>query len=687
MKKYILKNNANKPVDLKIDYAKELNGEQLNVVQNGDGPCLVLAGAGSGKTRTLVYRVAWLLEHGVHPENILLVTFTNKAAKEMLDRVKLLLKEDITGLWGGTYHHIGNRTLRKHADALGLRNNFAILDQGDSEELVASAIAEIPYARDKKLFPKSRTVRSILSFSANSRKPISDIVPKYWYKYERYIMHFEYVQEAYAHKKRMSNSFDYDDLLTLWLELLQKRPSLKERYAQQFRYILVDEYQDTNSIQATIMNELASIHQNILVVGDDSQSIYSFRAANVQNILNFPDLFSGTKTFRLESNYRSTPEILKLANMSIRNNISGFEKTLKNIRESHGTKPALVPVPDNIMQARFIVQRIQELHDEDTKLKDVAVLFRASHQTLELEVELTKHNIPYIKRGGLKYFEQAHIKDVIAYLKVVINPLDEISWRRVLKLYEGIGDKSATNIWNTVRDAGGGFDTTLSHPENIKGLSSKSRKGMTKLHGVLMSINNLIKNTTNEKSVSELAKAFEIILSSGYRITVKEKFDDPEDRLDDLDQLGIFALNYESIEQFLSDVALSEGFQGEMKNQSSEDGDDDYLILSTIHQAKGLEWSVVFIIGLVEGQFPNARALKSPEDVEEERRLFYVATTRAKDELYLTQPMTSFFGSQMGRTFSGPSRFITELPIHTYERWQVSQNKFNGEDVIDLEDL
>ncbi len=687
MQEYTLKPNTKKSYDLKIDYAKELNEEQYNVVRNGNGPCLVLAGAGSGKTRTLVYRVAWLLEHGIRPENILLVTFTNKAAKEMLERVKTLLKEDINGLWGGTYHHIGNRMLRKHADALGMSSNFAILDQGDSEELVASAIAEIPYSRDKKLFPKSRTVRSILSFSANSRRPISEIVPKFWYKYEPYIMHLEYAQEAYEQKKKMSNALDYDDLLTRWLDLLHKRPSIKEHYANQFRYILVDEYQDTNTIQASIMNELASTHKNILVVGDDSQSIYSFRAANVQNILEFPERFSGAKTYKLETNYRSTPDILKLANMSIRNNISGFEKTLKNIRESSDTKPALVPVPDNITQAHFIVQRIQELHDEDKSLSDIAVLFRASHQTLELEVELTKRNIPYIKRGGLRYFEQAHIKDLLAFLKVVINPLDEISWRRVVKLYEGVGDKSATSIWQTIRDAKGDFATTLAEPEKIKGLSTKSRVGIKKLHGILTSIANLLEDTTKERHVSELAKAFEIILSNGYRAMVKEKFDDPDDRLDDLDQLGVFALNYESIEQFLSDVALSEGFQGETKKQISSGEDDDFLVLSTIHQAKGLEWPVVFIIGLVEGQFPNARALKSIEDVEEERRLFYVAVTRAKDELYLTHPLTSFFGSQMGHSFSGPSRFITELPTHAYERWQINRHEFNAEDIIDLEDL
>lgn len=685
MKKYTIKQSNQKPVDLTIDYTKELNEEQLEVVKTGDGPCLVLAGAGSGKTRTLVYRVAWLLEHGVHPQNILLVTFTNKASREMLTRVGLLLKEDIKGLWGGTFHHIGNRILRKYATKLKYRNNFAILDQGDSEELIASAVQDLPMHRDKKLFPKARTIQSIISYSRNAQRSIKEVIEKQWRKFSEFTPHIEYIASVYEQKKQETNAMDYDDLLVLWLRLLRENPPIRDGLATQFQYILVDEFQDTNRIQANIMYELASVHNNILVVGDDAQSIYSFRAADVENILKFPQVFPDTKMYKLETNYRSVPEILELANASISHNMNSFDKELVSIRESQQNKPAVVPLSDSGIQAQFITQRIKEYHEEDKNLRDIAVLFRASHQTLELEVELTKNNIPYIKRGGLKYFEQAHIKDMVSFLKVVVNPLDEISWRRILKLYEGIGDKSAGAIWEAIRAQQGNFTKVFS--EKIPGVSTKAKNNLERLNGILIQISELISNATEENHASELSAAITIILESGYKDILNEKFDDSDDRLEDLEQLSLFALNYPSIEQFLADIALSEGFRGEVRSKPDDEEGDDYLVLSTIHQAKGLEWKVVFVIGLVEGQFPNSRALAKGEDIEEERRLFYVAVTRAKDDVYLTYPISSFYGSQLGRTFGGPSRFVTELPMNSYDRWQIDINQYHDENVIDLEDL
>lgn len=693
MKEYTLKADPRTTQRSGIDYENELNSEQLAAVKGGEGSCLVLAGAGSGKTRTLVYRVAWLLDQGVDPQNILLVTFTNKASKEMLQRVALLRGHDTKGLWGGTFHHMGNRILRMYADRIGYQRNFTILDAGDAEELISASIQAIHFNGDKKSFPKARTVYSIISYAKNAQLSIPEVVEKGWRQHEPFIPHLVRIFERYEERKKQAQVMDYDDLLVLWLELLRKHPDVLNRLATQFQYILVDEFQDTNRIQANIMYALASVHHNIMVVGDDAQSIYSFRAADIANILKFPDVFTNTKVYKLETNYRSTPEILNLANASIEHNTKAYKKELSAVRESFETKPSVVPLMDTAKQAKFVTQRIEELNEEDTDLRDIAVLFRASHQTLELEVELTKKNIPYVKRGGLRYFEQAHIKDVIAYLRIVTHPLDEISWRRVLKLYQGVGDKSATAIWEEIRSGEGDYVSVLKNLGTVKGVTSKAKSNLERLMHVLNDIAQLLNDQTEESHASELSASITVILDGGYKDVIREKFDDADDRIEDLEQLSLFALQYPSVEQFLSDVALSEGFRGEIRG-SAEDNESDYVVLSTIHQAKGLEWKVVFVIGLLEGQFPNARALAKGEDIEEERRLFYVAVTRAMDELYLTYPLSSFFGAQLGRNFSGPSRFINELPFHTYERWQVNQQvipspfgDFDEEVIVDLDDL
>lgn len=682
MKQYTLKNTTpDKPVNLKIDYAKELNAEQLAVVKHADGPCLVLAGAGSGKTRTLVYRVAWLLEHGVSPQNILLVTFTNKASREMLERVRILLKQEPKGLWGGTFHHIGNRILRKYITKLGYTSNFAILDAADSKELASSAMRAIPFDTKQKMFPKSATVHSILSFAANAQKPIGEVVVRFWSKYELYIPQFEAIQKIYQDKKKNSNALDYDDLLVLWLQLLQKEPVIKQQLATQFKYILVDEYQDTNYLQASIVHELASVHGNVLVVGDDAQSIYSFRAADINNILDFPKRYKNAQTFKLETNYRSTQDILSLANESIKYNTKTFKKELRHVREGIRVKPGIVPLPDGGTQATFLIQRILESRDEGIDLRDMAVLFRAAHLTLELEVELARHNIPYVKRGGLKYFEQAHIKDLVAYLKIVINPKDEISWMRILKLYDGVGEKSAEKVWEAIAQVGDRYLDLLRDEDFILSLSTKVRHSIQKLTKLFVSC----KSLTAQSDVEQLGEVIKKIVAGGYRDIVRDKYDDADERLQDLAQLAEFAKGFGTVEQFLSDVALSEGYRSERYGVGEEEEDDDILVLSTIHQAKGLEWNTVFVIGLVEGQFPHSRSLNRLEDLEEERRLFYVAVTRAKDELYLLYTQTSFYGSGMGRTLVGPSRFLTELPDRVYEPWEI--DGYGGDTIIDLEDL
>ncbi len=648
--------------NFKIDYQNELNKEQLDVVLHGDGPCLVLAGAGSGKTRTLVYRVAYLVEKGINPKNILLVTFTNKAAKEMLNRVEVLLKCQPKGLWGGTFHHIGNIILRRYAKNLGYDNKFTILDQEDAKTLLKAVMGELNLNYKDKYFPKADIILNIISFASNSQKPISEVVElKYSYLGPKLIPVIEIINKAYQRKKQKTNVMDFDDLLINWLKLLKQDKIIKNKLASQFKYILVDEYQDTNYIQGAIINQLASVHKNVLVVGDDCQSIYSFRAADINNILSFPEKFKGTKIFKIETNYRSSPEILNLANDSIANNLNQYQKVLNTIIE-HKQRPALVALRDGEQQAQFIAQRILELQEEGSSLNDMAILFRSSFQAMEMELELNKRNIPYTMRGGIKFFEQAHIKDVVAYLKIIANYQDEMAWKRVLLLYEGIGATNAEKIWQEL-NAVSNFKSAVEKLNQISG-SPKIIRSLEKL-------NSLFKFLLEQKN-EFIATAIRQILKADYEAYLKTNFENAKDRLEDLNQLANFALQYKKLEDFLSDVTLSEGFKGESV-EGYQEGPDEMLVLSTIHQAKGLEWKYVFLIGLAEGQFPHYKIYDHPEEIEEERRLFYVAVTRAKDELYLTYPIisTSYL---TGTNINKPSSFISELDDSLFEPWQVNED-------------
>ncbi|MBD3359147.1 MAG: AAA family ATPase [Candidatus Buchananbacteria bacterium] len=661
MKKYQLQKQQACFDNFKIDYQNELNKEQLDVVLNGEGPCLVLAGAGSGKTRTLVYRVAYLIEKGINPKNILLVTFTNKAAKEMLNRVEFLLKCQPKGLWGGTFHHIGNIILRRYAKVLGYNNKFTILDQEDAKTLLKAVMGELNLNYKDKYFPKADIIQNVISFSLNSQKPISQVIEgKYNYLDPKLIPIIETINKAYQKKKLKTNVMDFDDLLINWLKLLKKNKTIKNKLASQFKYILVDEYQDTNRIQAEIIYELGSMHKNILVVGDDCQSIYSFRAADINNILDFPKKLKKTKVFKIETNYRSSPEILDLANNSIANNFNQYPKALNTIIE-HKQKPALVALRDSEQQAQFIAQRILELQDEGVSLDDMAILFRSSFQVMELELELNKRNIPYQMRGGMKFFEQAHIKDIVAYLKIINNWQDELSWKRVLLLYEGIGPANAQMIWQEISK----LKTLKSAVEQLSRIPAS-----VKVIRSLEKLNQLFKFLL-EQNQDFIATAIKQILKADYQDYLKTNFENAKDRLEDLNQLANFALQYEKLEDFLSDVTLSEGFKGETVEQYQA-GSSEILILSTIHQAKGLEWKYLFVIGLVEGQFPHYKIYDHPEEIEEERRLFYVAVTRAKDELYLTYPIISFSFST-GQNINKPSSFLQELDDQLFEPWQVNE--------------
>ncbi|MEK7159369.1 MAG: ATP-dependent helicase [Patescibacteria group bacterium] len=626
-----------------------MNDEQYRVVTEADGPCLVLAGAGSGKTRTLVFRVAYLIEMGIKPENILLMTFTNKAAREMLERVEKYLGFKPKDLWGGTFHHIGNLTLRKYADKLGYNRNFNILDQDDSISLVKSAMAELGLNAKGQNFPKVSAVQAMISYTRNTNGDLRETVEDY-YSYPDFIAQkMEEIAFIYEKKKKAANVMDFDDILLNWLRLLEQFPDVRERLAKQFQYILVDEYQDTNYIQAEIIRHLSSFHNNVLVVGDDSQSIYSFRAADVKNILNFPKLFSNTKIFKIETNYRSTPQILTLANNIIENNLDQFRKELKADRGA-GVLPVLIPARDDHQQASLVTAKIMQRYRDGLNYSDMAVLYRSTYQSAEIQLELSKQNIPYVVRGGMRYFEQAHIKDVIAYLRIMANFQDSLAWKRVLSMYDGIGEKRAEDLWKNIQKFNS-LDEILLDKFEFKG---KTGESWNMIKSVL---SNLV--AFREKRKAFMSEAVEYVLAAGYESYLKNNYENYRDRLDDLQQLINFVANYNDLEQLLADVTLSESFAGEHEH------DKKVVVLSTIHQAKGLEWPMVFIVGLCDGHFPHHKCLEKPKELEEERRLFYVAVTRAQNELFLLYPIRSF-SYKFGEVYSKPSMFIRELDKKGY---------------------
>ncbi|MFH1665826.1 MAG: ATP-dependent helicase [Candidatus Omnitrophota bacterium] len=663
MKKYVL-NEPSGEIRTHIDFKGDLNEQQYEVVTSADGPCLVLAGAGSGKTRTLIYRLAYLLEKGVPPHNILLMTFTNKAAREMRERTERLLGYEPRGLWSGTFHHIGNRTLRMYAAEAGYMRDFSILDEQDSRDLIKICVKDIRKKDKEEKFPKASVLQAIISLSSNTKNGIGDILDERYPYFLKFAGDIEKIKDRYRKRKTGSGNMDYDDLLCKWKWLLENVPEVRERFTGQFRYVMVDEYQDTNYIQADIINILCERHRNILVVGDDAQSIYSFRGARVENILKFPERFTGARIFKLETNYRSTPEVLKLANDSLSNNLNQFEKTLKAVNPPE-EMPALVKVRDPYSQARFVVQRVKEMRGEGIGIKDMAVLFRAHYQSAELEMELVKQGIPYLVRGGIRFFEQAHIKDIVAYLKVLTNPADEVAWVRALTLCPGIGPGYAAKIYDAFRKKCLGLGEFLAG--GVSGVvSQKARQGFVRFRGIMEAILEEGGRLAPPEMISR-------VLDSGYETHVCAAFDNAKDRLDDIHELINFSHGYESVSDFLSDITLREGFKGE--NAAGADADEEYLVLSTIHQAKGLEWDVVMVIGLCEGQFPHSKSGEGTQEREEERRLFYVAATRARKYLYLVYP-ASRYDYQQGMVVSHPSVFIEELDPGDYEIWEV--DSFSG---------
>ena len=644
---YVLREEGRSGSGPSIDYAAELNPEQLEAVTAPPGPMLVIAGAGSGKTRTLTYRVAWLVEQGVPPEQILLLTFTNKASKEMLARVASLLPHDLTRLWGGTFHHVGNRLLRRHAEVVGYNRDYTILDREDAEDLIAASLGEAGVDPKDKRFPKPEVLAEIFSLAANHRTTCGSILRKqfgYFLELESWITK---VGEIYIRRKKDSGAMDYDDLLTLSLRLLEEGGELREIYRQRFQHVLVDEYQDTNRLQSDFVDAIGGGHHQIMAVGDDAQSIYSWRGAKVEHILSFPERHPGARMVRLETNYRSVPQILDLANHAISHNPKQFPKNLRSVREA-GVKPAVVALEDGGQQATFVAQRILELHGEGANLSDIAILYRAHFHAMEIQLELTRRNIPYTITSGLRFFEQAHIKDVAAHMRVAVNPKDEVAFHRLARLLPGVGPKSASKMWNEAA-------TGKSYGQ-IK-VGEKGAKGWSQMVETLRQIAG--------KPPSEQVK---IVVEGSYGDHVRARYANAVNRLDDLRQLEDYANGFTNTADFLAELALLGNTETEVAARGN-DHEGDAVRLSTVHQAKGLEYGTVFVIMLCDGLFPSSRSLETEEGEEEERRLFYVAVTRAKDELYLTHPRLRM--GKGGDAWQTPSRFLNELSKELVNVWRV----------------
>ena len=678
---YTIRRPAPSPARRK-SYEEKLNPQQLEVVMAGGGPLLVIAGAGSGKTHTITYRLARLVEDGVAPESILLVTFTNKAAREMLHRAASLIQTDARRVWGGTFHHVGNLILRRYGNLIGYEPNFTILDREDAADLVTECIRLAGFDPKEKYFPRGRVLESIFALAADTDKSVADtVLNRYSYLADR-VGEIEQIAAHYEERKKEIQAVDFSGLLSLTRDLLAENEEVRRELQTRFRYILVDEYQDTNKVQADLVDLLAGEQKNVTVVGDDAQSIYSFRGAHFENIITFPERYPAARLFRLEENYRSTANILSLANASIAHNKRQFEKNLKTTR-GEGMKPALVAARDAMQQADFVVDRTLALRDEDeVPLSQIAVLYRAHYHSMELQMELTRRGIPFEIRSGLRFFEQRHIKDVTAFLRLVNTPADELAWKRALKLLPGVGDVTAHRVWEQVRIYEEPFSFLASG--SVGSLPGNARKSFELFRKLVVDLTGAPRAADGAgQSALPPTEMINLVLDRFYQDYVENTFEDAEARIEDVRQLAEYAVQYEEATAFLSELALmGTAAAAGPAAPGDQDEPDESMVLTSVHQAKGLEWKVVFLLWLTDTRFPSTRSLADPEGEEEERRLFYVALTRAKDELYMCQPMLESERWNMG-AFSRLSRYVEELPNDLYERWLLEEEAIEtpqGED-------
>ena len=634
-----------------IDYEKELNEAQFKAVTTTEGPLLIVAGAGTGKTRTLVYRVARLVEIGAKPESILLLTFTRRAAASMLSRAAALADARCQRVSGGTFHSLGHSVLRKYPEYTGVARNFTILDQSDTEDLIDLLRRQIKLTRERH-FPRKRTIAGIFSMMVNKVQTLKQVLNNEYPQFVDERRNLDALFKSFEEFKRSRHMLTYDDLLVRLREALESSQELRERLSDQYRYIMVDEYQDTNKLQAQIVKLMTARHDNVAVVGDEFQSIYSFRGASHRNMLEFPKLFPSAQIIKLEENFRSTQPILDVANAIIADVKESYKKRLYSQIEG-GQPPVVVSARDENEQSRFVAERIAELREAGAPLREMAVLFRSSSHSFDLEIELGKHNIPFRKFGGMRFAESAHIKDALAFLRVVVKPSDTLSWFRSLKLIDHIGDATVYQIlehlgveqkeFRSSRTKGALFKKLLKFPGRA-GYQAQ----LTRLARVFTSV---CEGKTPSEQLSAVLRF--------YRPMLKNKYDDVQRRSRDLEHLQSIAKRYKTAAKLLEDVALdpTEAVQG---NASRNSG--GFVTLSTVHSAKGLEWDNLFVIWLTDGWFPANRFQDEFDDLEEERRLLYVATTRAKKELHFVYPAVNVY---MGPEVDGSptlSRFLEPIP-------------------------
>jgi DNA helicase-2/ATP-dependent DNA helicase PcrA len=640
-KQYILKNTIPAPQrPSRLDYRKELNHAQYQAATTVEGPLLIIAGAGTGKTRTLVYRVAHLIDIGVDPRSILLLTFTRRAAEEMLRRASLLIDSRCTQVAGGTFHSFANMALRQFGPRGGLSPSFTIMDRSDSEDVIQLLRTEMGLNYKDRRFPRKQTVAEIFSMAVNKQTTVPDLLEREYPHLCDALDDLLRLYEGYVDYKARKALLDYDDLLTKLKDLLQHQEEVRRRLSQMYPFIMVDEYQDTNRLQAQIIRLLAATHDNVAVVGDDAQSIYSFRGANFRNIMDFPEAFPGTRLIKLEENYRSTQPILNLTNNIIQRAKERYDKRLFT-RKQEGDTPVLVQAESEQMQSRFVCQKILELREEGVPLWDIAVLFRSSFHSFDLELELARHNIPFIKRGGFQFMETTHIKDLLAHLRILANPQDTISWNRVLLLLEGIGPQLSQKITGWLQQGNQPI-------ERLRTFEAKPK--------IAHELKTLAQVLQYASQAERPAEQTQYLMQYYAPILKRTHPDDHPKRLRDLEHFQGITDRYRNLERLLADMAL-EPPNDSVGGVLAVDPDEGPLILSTIHSAKGLEWHSVFIIWALEGRFPSFYNINTDEELEEERRLLYVAATRAKENLFISYPI-KIFDRGLRMVLSRPSQFI-----------------------------
>ncbi len=636
-----------------IRYADELNSAQLDAVLHTTGAALVVAGAGSGKTRTLVYRVARLIEDGIDPRTILLLTFTRKSSAEMLRRASSILDGRCAQVSGGTFHSFAHSVLRRMGTLIGVQSNFSVIDSSDAEDVVNLVRAKVVDPQKAKRFPKKTTLHAIFSMMVNRQITLSDVLATEYPNYVNDEAEIVRVGELYQQYKRRSNLLDYDDLLVYLLKLCQEHASARQELERQYRHIMIDEYQDTNALQHAIVRHIAGQKENIMAVGDDAQSIYGFRGARFENIMEFPQSFRQCRIIKLEENYRSTQPILAVTNYVISRATVRHEKELYS-RRSGADFPMLVRTATERQQSALVVQQILEFREMGIALEDMAVLFRSGFHAFDLEVELANANIPFQKFGGFKFIETAHIKDIIAHLRLLVNPGDMVSWNRVLLLLDGVGPRTA----NTIIEALQNNTINIEYHTSLSTLT-RGNEAITHLFRTLQKLRG------SEQTLEELL--WELL--AYYRPILKKKHDDYEKRLKDIEAFAGISARYSGVQELLNEIAIDPPVES-IDDITQPDSDDEYLTLSTIHSAKGLEWKVVFLIWATDGRFPSMKALQTAEKLEEERRLMYVALTRAQDHLIITYPM-NIFDRESGMVLSEVSRFLNGMPDELIERFAV----------------